>query len=520
MGLIDSIIYMIWRGFAIGVIISAPMGPVGILCVQRTLEKGRRAGFFTGIGASISDLFYCLLTGFGLSFIEDFLTRNQNILQLVGSVVLIGFGIYLFKSNPARKLKKPDEGISDKKNLLNGFLFTFSNPLIIFLIIGLFARFNFALPDIQFYHYIIGFLSIAAGALAWWWVVTFFVAKLRRHFNVRSMWLINKIIGGLIFIFAIVGIVSAVSALTSAAERADKVVRMNKIDSGSKAVITFRVANLHNAAGKSYPISEEKGSPKVKHPQWGIILKAGNGETDSIRIATRDNHLDETYGKAAILFSFNDEIKEEKRGGFDFFTGPNAYRLSLDRGAGMLEGGNREYQPILSWSSGVEQIDSVGFFVSPGGELALSYWEVDYPDRREGNELREYGNKDILETYLLRSKDSREGIYVMLDRSLDEDYLRPGGNYRLAMVSDGAGGYELIYLSGAEKEAESWQPGMVKASLRPTGIPEIYDVVWIDAAGRKISTEVKAQISLPVISISFPYLSSEIRLRKVSDKLK
>ncbi|MDE6238009.1 MAG: LysE family translocator [Muribaculaceae bacterium] len=520
MGLIDSIIYMIWRGFAIGVIISAPMGPVGILCVQRTLEKGRRAGFFTGIGASISDLFYCLLTGFGLSFIEDFLTRNQNILQLVGSVVLIGFGIYLFKSNPARKLKKPDEGISDKKNLLNGFLFTFSNPLIIFLIIGLFARFNFALPDIQFYHYIIGFLSIAAGALAWWWVVTFFVAKLRKHFNVRSMWLINKIIGGLILIFSIVGIVSAVSALASASEHKGKVVEMHGISSGNKAVITFRAANLHNAPGKSYAISDEKGSPKVKHPHWGILIKEKGGQTDTISIYTRDNHLDETYGRTALLFNHSDGMSEEKNEGFDFFTGENAYRLTLKRDSGILEGGNREYKPILSWRSEYAEADSIGFFVSPGGELAISYWDVDYPETVEDNEVREYGNKDILETYLLRSGDKREGIYVMLDRSLDEDYLRPGGNYRLAMVADGTDGYELIYLSGAEKEAESWQPGMVKASLRPTGIPEIYDVIWRDAAGRKISTEVKAQISLPIISISFPYLSSEIRLRKVSDKLK
>ena len=72
---IESIIYMIWRGLAIGILISAPMGPVGILCIQRTLDKGRHAGFYTGVGASISDLFYCLLTGFGLSFIEEFLER-------------------------------------------------------------------------------------------------------------------------------------------------------------------------------------------------------------------------------------------------------------------------------------------------------------------------------------------------------------------------------------------------------------------------------------------------------------
>lgn len=208
---------MIWRGIAIGILISAPMGPVGILCIQRTLDKGRRPGFYTGVGAAISDLLYCLITGFGLSFIQVFLERNQNVIQLLGSAVLIGFSIYLFKKNPASTLKpavKP-EPVSPKKNILGGFLFTFSNPLILFLIIGLFARFNFPVPDVRFYHYIVGFISIFIGALGWWWIVTFAIDKVRAHFNLRSMWLINRFIGGIILLFAIVGIVTGISNLIS-----------------------------------------------------------------------------------------------------------------------------------------------------------------------------------------------------------------------------------------------------------------------------------------------------------------
>ena len=208
---------MIWRGIAIGILISAQMGPVGILCIQRTLDKGRRPGFYTGVGAAISDLFYCLLTGFGLSFIQEFLEHNQNVIQLVGSAVLIGFGIYLFKKNPASSLKPAvrPEPVSPKKNILGGFLFTFSNPLILFLIIGLFARFNFPVPEVKFYHYIIGFLAIFTGAVAWWWMVTFAIDKVRAHFNLRSMWLINRIIGTIILLFAIVGIVTGITNLIS-----------------------------------------------------------------------------------------------------------------------------------------------------------------------------------------------------------------------------------------------------------------------------------------------------------------
>lgn len=211
----EALIYMILKGLAIGVIISAPMGPIGILCIQRTLNKGRWAGFYTGVGAALSDIFYCLLTGFGLSFVEEFIEQHQDTIQFLGSLVLIGFGIYLFKKNPTKQLKKPDSPAISliKKDILTGFLFTFSNPLILFLIIGLYAQFNFMHPDFAFYHYIIGFLFIFLGALIWWYVVTFFVDKVRAHFNLRSMWLINRVIGSIILLFAAVAIASSISSL-------------------------------------------------------------------------------------------------------------------------------------------------------------------------------------------------------------------------------------------------------------------------------------------------------------------
>lgn len=214
MDLIESLFYMLWRGIAIGILISAPMGPVGILCIQRTLDKGRHTGFYTGVGAAISDLLYCLLTGFGLSFIEDFIENNQNVIQLLGSIVLIGFGIFIFRKRPAKAMRTPDiQEISPKKNILAGFLFTFSNPLILFLIIGLFARFSFLVPDMRFYHYIVGYVGIVVGALVWWWIVTYLIDKLRAHFSARTMIWINRVIGVVILIFAIVGIVSSITNL-------------------------------------------------------------------------------------------------------------------------------------------------------------------------------------------------------------------------------------------------------------------------------------------------------------------
>lgn len=206
-----DILYVIIRGFAIGVLISAPMGPIGMLVIQRTLDKGRWPAFFTGIGASISDMFYCILTGAGIAFITDFINSQQLWIQIVGSIVLAIFGVILFRKNPSRQLKGPHGPTPNTpwKDIVSGFLLTFSNPLILFFIIGLFARFNFLLPHFRFYHYILGYLFIAVGAVAWWMLITSIVSKMRTHFNVRSLYLINRIIGSIIILFAVVGAITA-----------------------------------------------------------------------------------------------------------------------------------------------------------------------------------------------------------------------------------------------------------------------------------------------------------------------
>ena len=134
-----EIVKVIIAGLAIGILISAPMGPIGMLCIQRTLNKGRASGFFTGVGAAFSDLLYSLLTGFGLSFVINFIEKNQTVLRF-SEVSYCLVLVCTLQEKPCKN-DKGKEGTSGEKqlcsDLITGFLFTFSNPLIIFLIIGL-----------------------------------------------------------------------------------------------------------------------------------------------------------------------------------------------------------------------------------------------------------------------------------------------------------------------------------------------------------------------------------------------
>lgn len=198
---------------SVGIILSAPMGPIGILVLQRTMEKGRKSGFFTGVGAALSDLFYCLLAGLGLAFVTDFIDHNKALFQIGGSIILIIFAVFMILRSPVRSIKHEDRRkVNFTQDTITGFVFTLSNPMIIFLIFPLFARFTFPSAEYKFYHIMIGYIFIVLGALLWWFGITFIVDKLRAKFNINSMWLINKVMGGIILTVGIFGLVQGVLA--------------------------------------------------------------------------------------------------------------------------------------------------------------------------------------------------------------------------------------------------------------------------------------------------------------------
>lgn len=202
----QSTFQLVIKGLIIGIVVSAPMGPTGILCIQRTMNKGREYGLVTGAGAATSDLFYAIITGFGMSFVMDFINQSENIfwLKVGGSILLFFFGIITFRSNPTKKLHTPS---GQKGTLLNNyvsaFLVTVANPLIIFLFIALFAQFTFVVPT-NLIGVLFGYLSIIAGAMLWWFGLTHALTKMKHTIGERGLVLMNRIIGGVVIFASII----------------------------------------------------------------------------------------------------------------------------------------------------------------------------------------------------------------------------------------------------------------------------------------------------------------------------
>ena len=144
-----------------------------------------------------------------MGVVVNFIEANQAPLQLTGSIVLGIFGFYIFRSNPTRSLqKKQEKKLSFTQDFITAFLLTFSNVLIVFLYIGLFARFGFVLPDHSIWMSLFGIIFIGVGAILWWFGITYLVAKLSKWFNVRGIWLLNRIVGIVIISLAAIGALS------------------------------------------------------------------------------------------------------------------------------------------------------------------------------------------------------------------------------------------------------------------------------------------------------------------------
>lgn len=206
----------ILKGLIIGIIVSAPMGPIGVLCVQRTLHRGRWHGFVTGLGAVVSDLLYAVITGWGMNFVIDFVEANRTPIQLAGSVLLFIFSYFVLRSNPARQLtKQSDSGTPYWRDFVTAFFLTLSNITIIFFYIALFARFNFISPANPLLNEIIGVLSIGLGAVAWWLFISALVHKLRDRFNPRGLKLFNLLLGTILIVIGAIGLITGISDLYS-----------------------------------------------------------------------------------------------------------------------------------------------------------------------------------------------------------------------------------------------------------------------------------------------------------------
>lgn len=201
-----SILEIILKGFAIGLIGAAPTGPSGVLVIERTLNKGRWPGFFTGLGVAVSDTIYILLSALGLSFIIGYIEDPQTamVIKFIGCALLLVFGIHTIRNNPLKKQKSGKEsGGSLVLNSVSGFLVAIVNPLVIFIYLTLFTYLSFAPSSYDGPYELASFLALVCGDVCWWLFLSTLINKVRGRFDLRGIWVINRILGSVLIVAAV-----------------------------------------------------------------------------------------------------------------------------------------------------------------------------------------------------------------------------------------------------------------------------------------------------------------------------
>ena len=189
-------LHFLLAGMVLGFAIAAPVGPIGLLCIRRSLQHGRGAGFITGMGAAVADTIYGAIAGFGLTGIANFLAAQRHLLGLAGSALLVVIGIQLLRTRAA-----PDHEAVAPARIHSAFLgalfLTLTNPMTI---IAFTAAFT-GLRLVTAHDHVAAAILVAGvflGSAAWWLLLSSIAARFRERFDERWMLNVNRGAGAII----------------------------------------------------------------------------------------------------------------------------------------------------------------------------------------------------------------------------------------------------------------------------------------------------------------------------------
>ncbi len=195
------------RGLLIGFSIAAPVGPIGVLCIRRTLADGRVNGLVSGLGAATADAFYGSVAGFGLTFISGLLIDQRFWLRLIGGLFLCYLGVKTFLARPAEQAAAA--GSSGLAGAYASTLFlTLTNPTTIFSFAAIFAGLGIANTGGNYLAAGLLVLGVFLGSALWWFILSGGVSIFRSKFGQRQMQWVNRISGVVMLTFGVLALVS------------------------------------------------------------------------------------------------------------------------------------------------------------------------------------------------------------------------------------------------------------------------------------------------------------------------
>ena len=188
------------KGIVVGVVIAVPVGPVGVLCVHRSILEGKLAGFVSGLGAATADAIFGIIAAFGLTFVADWLMSYEQWLRGAGGCYLLYIGGRAFAAEPPTELESEDNPETLLRDFASTFVLAVINPITILAFLGIFSVLGLSGADATFARAAMMVLGVWLGSLLWWLTLTFGLGSLFRSFEARHLKWINHASGIILFL--------------------------------------------------------------------------------------------------------------------------------------------------------------------------------------------------------------------------------------------------------------------------------------------------------------------------------
>jgi threonine/homoserine/homoserine lactone efflux protein len=202
-------IEILLKGIILGLTVSMPLGPIGIILINRTIKRGIFSGFFSGLGLASADTMLALLSGIGFAVIISFINKERFIISLIAGLIIIGVGLKIYLSNPVKDIRNREMANKSLwRDFYSVFVLSISNPYTIFIFVAFFSGVHISgnvKPEFVPFFLIPG---VFIGAISWWFFLSYFVSRFKKKIRLRVIVRINKVAGIVVIVIGVIVLLS------------------------------------------------------------------------------------------------------------------------------------------------------------------------------------------------------------------------------------------------------------------------------------------------------------------------
>ena len=311
-----------------------------------------------------------------------------------------------------------------------------------------------------------------------------------------------------------------------------------QIDAFTNYKYYIKFANLHNKEGKTYKVTDTQGKSKsISSTETGLVFNHTSQGCWRVAVSCSNSNLfNESVDNRSMTIKLISEYGGSKvvkqvtlESGIDLYDGYNYLGVSVDENTISVKIGDKQLKEVLSYqltSSDIETMTGtpsmkVGYFVGPGAMMSIERTVLSFNEQHQhsNTNLETQWTLEALNRHFAESKNPYEGYWTYLDRDMEDQWLKLGGKYTIALVEN-VHGYDVIYIDGAQVKKSMWHLGMKKAEMTQTIFTDNFTGKWFDATSQPIDDDVFVTFESGVIlNFKFPVYKSQVRFSKVLDKV-